>query len=191
MRRLFVAIVLALATGGCSMGALPVPPASIKTVSAIESVQFPPLAIGSFIADPAVRDRDKSFAIRGGIITAETGSFAGYLGETLKRQLAAAGRLDPASSSVVTGRLTVSSVSSAIGANAGKAALGGEFTLTRCGKEAFRKQLEVGQSWDSSFIGAVAIPAAESAYAGLYTTLVEKLLTDPDFIAAAQATACS
>jgi hypothetical protein len=91
---------------------------------------------------------------------------------------------------VITGRLTVNSVGSAIGANAGKGALGSDFTLTRCGKEAYRKQIEVGQSWDSSFIGAVAIPAAESAYAGLYTSLVEKLLTDPEFVAAAQAGAC-
>ena len=53
------------------------------------------------------------------------------------------------------------------------------------------KQLDVSQNWDSSIIGAVAIPVAEAGYSGLYTALIEKLLTDPDFIAAAQAGACT
>jgi hypothetical protein len=92
---------------------------------------------------------------------------------------------------VVTGRLTVNSVGSAVGAKAGKGALGAEFTLARCGKEAFRKQLDVSQNWDSSIIGAVAIPTAEAGYSGLYTALIEKLLTDPDFITAVQAGACT
>src|SRR4051812_32662493 len=97
------AAAMALAAGGCSMGPLPVPPASIRTVSAIDTAKLPPLAVGNFTPDPAVQARDRSLSIRAGIVRPETGSFAGYLGETIKRQLAAAGKLDPASASVVAG----------------------------------------------------------------------------------------
>lgn len=184
MSRLSVAAaVIVLLLGGYAMAPLPVPPASIRVVNKIDSTPFPAFAVGVFVTGPGLPpESDRAAGVRAGIVRPEGGSFARYLGETLKAELAAAGRLDAASDTVVSGRLVKNEVSSAIGKGHGD--LAAEFVVTRHGVVTFRKVLSVRREWDSSFIGAVAIPEAETGYGGLYPALIEALFDDADFLAA-------
>jgi len=53
--------------------------------------------------------------------------------------------------------------------------------VLRDGKQVCDKVLTVEDSWDSSFMGAVAIPRAQEHYSALYPKIIAKLVTDADF----------
>src|SRR5690606_487165 len=97
-------------------------------------------------------------------------SFSKYLGDCLATELRAAGKFDAASGLVVSGLLTESRVSS--GVPTGEAALAATFIVTRDGARVYEKTLSVRSTWESSVIGAVAIPDAINQYTALYGRLV-------------------
>jgi hypothetical protein len=110
------------------------------------------------------------------------GSFAEYLRETLIIELKSAGLLNPSSPVVITGFLQESQVDPAI--SEGSAKLAARFVVMRAGSAVYDKELTVSSKWESSFLGAVAIPAAINEYTALYRKLVGVLLDDPTFQAA-------
>ena len=180
-----VAVAL-LALGACAMEPLPAPSATLDNIQAVRAANIAPLKIGDFVPGPGrPTEMDKEFAVRGGIQPAPEGSFAKYLGDTLAAQLKSAGKLDPNSALVVSGVVTDTHVDSAM--PTGSAALAAKFTLIRDGKTVFEKTLRVSDSWNSDFVGAVAIPDAINHYTGLYSNLAGALFSDPDFRAAANA----
>ena len=68
-------------------------------------------------------------------------------------------------------------------AKTGTASVGGEFSLAKNGAVVFKKSFVAKHQWESSFIGAVAIPAAIDNYSTTVQKLLGELLSDPDFIA--------
>jgi hypothetical protein len=69
--------------------------------------------------------------------------------------------------------------------------VGAEFALTRNNQVCFKKNLLAEHKWDSSFIGAVAIPAAFNNYPTAVQKLLSELFADSDFIAAVRAASAS
>ena len=181
--RLAGAAALALTVSGCAaqVGA---PQASIASIEAVRRIDIPSLKLGDFKPGGTLKPADdKSITIRAiNVISAPGGSFAGYLKATLEADLRAAGRLDGNSPYVLNGVLIRSDLSSAIGT--GTAAIGATFTLLKDGKSLYEKNLSVDATWDSSFLGAIAIPDAINNYTGLYEKLSLTVLSDPDFKAA-------
>lgn len=170
--------------GACTT-TLPEPIASHGTVSALRAAPLASAAVGEFrLADgkPAALDQGLIGGLRGGNITAPGGSFAQHLKATLVAELRSAGLLDEKSNATIMGQLTDSMVDAAIGT--GTARLAARFTVRKEGRIAFDKELAVSDAWDSSFVGAVAIPLAIEKYSALYRSLVGKLAADPDFKAA-------
>jgi hypothetical protein len=179
MTRLWLCGIAVLALAGCAMAPLPLSPPSAALVGKL-SGPGPRFVLGAFVPGRGLPSgADKGLAVRGSTIHPENGSFAAYLGETLRTQLSASGRLDPTSALMISGVLVRNQVSSGIGT--GHAELAAEFTVIRGGIAIFRKTISARREWDSSFIGAAAIPAADIGYAGLYTMLIERLFDDPDF----------
>jgi hypothetical protein len=175
-----------LALGGCAMGDLPPPQASLDNIQALRGAQIDSMAVGAFTPGPGrPSEMDRSVTVRAGNQAAPGGSFARYLGDTIGAELKGAGRLDPNATLVVSGVVTDTHVDSAM--PTAHAALAAHFTLIRGGRVVFDKTLSVDSSWDSNFIGAVAIPDALNHYTGLYPALAAKLFADPDFVAAAHA----
>lgn len=166
--------------GGCTIPRMATPAPSVAVIDRIGAAQLPPIAVGTFVAAPGLSDR--ALGVRAASVRPEGGSFAAYLGEALKVQLKATGKLDPDSPLVVSGALIDNDVSAAIGKGRGR--LAAEFVVTRGGRELFRKTLRVEREWGSSFIGAIAIDTADRLYAALYTDLIGLLIDDPDFRAA-------
>jgi hypothetical protein len=177
------ALALVLVTTGCTATASP-PSTSILAVRAASAADFPALALGSFKPSPGLaRGGDRSVGLRSVTITPPNGrSFSQFLGETIGVQLRLAGKLDPASPITLSGEMTETDANTRIGrANGAIAAI---FRLHAGGRVVFEKALRVEANWNSSFIGAVAIPNAEREYTALYPKLVETLFNDPDFRAA-------
>jgi len=166
---------------GCAQIKLGAPVASVDNIQKAKSAGMAPVNVGEFSL-AAGRDKalDAGVNLRTNTVSSPIGgSFAQYLKENLSVELRAAGLLDPASKTVITGQLTESSVDPA--SSQGKGSLGARFVVTREGRSVYDKELRATSTWESSFVGAVAIPAAINQYTALYRTLVGQLLDDPAF----------
>ncbi|MBY0241934.1 MAG: hypothetical protein K2X55_21740 [Burkholderiaceae bacterium] len=167
---------------GCAQLAMTPPKANIETTARLRGAAMAPANVGSFTLDAGKPESlDKSISLRGAnsVSSPINGSFAQYLRESLKVELEAAGLLDPASATVITGKLTAAEVDAGMGT--GKGQLGARFTVMRGNAVRFDRELKVESTWESSFVGAVAIPAAAGNYEALYRKLVANLLDDPAF----------
>lgn len=185
-RRAPALLAILLAAGGCTASRLDTPQPTFSGLQAVRAADIPALAVGRFAAGPGLpRGRDRAIMIRAAALRPPQGtSFADYLGETLRSALASAGRLEPASALGISGLLTENRVDSGFGR--GRGVLAAEFIVTRGDREIWRKTLRVERDWDSSVLGAVAYIRADQNYGALYQMLVEALLADPDFRAAAR-----
>jgi hypothetical protein len=68
-----------------------------------------------------------------------------------------------------------------LGTDPADATVAATFVVTRNGASVYDKLISVAHEWDSSFIGAIAIPEAINQYTQMYARLLEKLFADEDF----------
>lgn len=137
------------------------------------------LGVGTFDAAPGIDNR--SLGMRGSSLKGGSdGRFSTYLQEALVAELREAGRLDPGSTTVVTGRLLENKLNAG-SSKYGSASMAAEFVVTRGGEQVYARTLRVEHRWDSSFIGAIAIPAAVQGYAATVQVLLGELFADPAF----------
>lgn len=178
---LLVCVALVLAGCATQLGA---PVATTDNILKAKASGMTPVQVGDFSLAPGKEEgMDTGISIRAASVSAPTeGSFSQYLKATLITELKAAGLLDPSSHSVIRGYLTQSEVNSGI--TEGSGSLGARFIVTRDGRTVFDKELVVSSKWESSFVGAVAIPVAINEYTALYRKLVAALLDDSQFRAA-------
>jgi hypothetical protein len=180
--RLAAVAIVGVSLFGCATVKMPEPTtASADNVGTLHNVALVPAKTGAFTlaaGKPAAMDTTLD-GLRGSSVEPADGSFAKTLREQLVVDLKAAGLYDEASNAVISGQLTDSMVDAAIGTGAGR--LGAHFTVARGGKTVYDKTLVVDAKWDSSFVGAIALPAAINQYTALYKTLAGKLFADPDF----------
>lgn len=174
----------AVALTACQTVKLPAPSPSPANVEKLRAASLTPVNTGTFVLAPG---RDKAMdtaqgGLRSNSIEPQGGSFALQLRDELATELRAAGLLDPNAKTVIEGQLTDSKLDAAIGTGTGR--LAARFVVKRDGKQVFDKELFAEASWESSFIGGIAIPAAVQQYGALYKTLVGKLIDDADFRAA-------
>jgi hypothetical protein len=180
--RLASVAVVSLALFGCATVKMPVPTAaSADNLSTLRSANLGPARASAFVlapGKPAAMDKTLD-GLRGSSVEPQNGSFAATLREELVVELKAAGLYDESSKTIIAGELTDSMVDAAIGTGTGR--LGAHFTVTRDGKSVYDKVLTVDAKWESSFVGAIALPTAINQYTALYKTLAGKLFADPDF----------
>jgi hypothetical protein len=183
-RTLLTALLCALASACVTPMADQQP--SLTNIQLLRTGEMPSFALGDFALAPGLPTRmDRSISIRADSVTAPgDGSFSHYLRQTLETELRAAGKLDPASATIISAQLTQSHVSTGTPANG---TLGARFHVERHGQTLFDREVVVGDQWESNFIGAVAIPMAMDRYTALYQRLVTQLLSDDEFRAAVRA----
>ncbi|MFI4973420.1 MAG: hypothetical protein ACHP84_02650 [Caulobacterales bacterium] len=168
------------------MAPLPAPQANLDDIQALRAGGIAPLRVGSFVPGPGQPTfMDKSIMVRAGEQAAPGGSFSRHLGDTIEAQLEAAGKFDPNSAQVVSGVITKTHLDSSM--PTGRAELAATFTLTRDGRTVFQKTIDDQSTWNSDFVGAVAIPDAFNHYEGLFTQIAGELFADPEFRTAARA----
>ncbi|MCO4094848.1 MAG: hypothetical protein HEQ37_15275 [Acidovorax sp.] len=174
-------LALVVLTTGCAQMTMGTPQPTAENTASLRQAKLAEARVGAFTLDagkPA--QMDKGHSLRGAQMQAPTnGSFAEYLRESLRVELAAAGLLNPQADAVISGFLTHTDVAPDIGT--GTAALSARFVVTRGGAKRYEQELSVQSEWESSFMGAVAVPAAAQQYEGLYRKLVGRLVADPAF----------
>lgn len=171
----------ALSAVGCANITVPAPQPSAANVSAAKQLPAS-VKVGSF--KPAAglsAGADQSISVRGSnTLNAPSGQgFSGYLRDVLITELRAANKLDDAAAISIAGELTQSELEA--GMAKGTATVSARFLVTRTGSVCLDKALTVTGEWDSSFMAAVAVPAAFNHYTALYPELAGKLLADADF----------
>lgn len=180
--RLAAGLALLLGLGGCATVPAPVYQPSVRNTEALLRQKDTPLGAGTFSASPGVANTKLS--VRGNPLQAggATGTFSGYLRNALVTELKTAGRYDDHAPLQVDGVLTGNKLEAGIGK--GHATVSAHFTVSRTGEKLYDRTLTANQEWDSSFIGAIAVPAAFQNYAGAVQKLIGELVSDPDFVRA-------
>ena len=179
---LVLAMAFALLASGCSLVA-PRYNASLQNVQRIKDVDGQPLKVGEFTSTPGP-DNPKSISIRGSSLTSPyDGSFAKYLSEALRQELSLAGKLSGDAQIEVSGALQKNDISIPPVGN-GRGDIAARFVLKRNSQVRYDQVKSVHDEWDSSFIGAVAIPRAQNEYPTLVQKLLAELYADPAFQAA-------
>jgi hypothetical protein len=158
---------------------------SMDTTVVLRDANLPALNVGEFRlasgVDPAL---DRSISSRGNPIHPPGGnSFSAYLRDSLLGDLKTAGKYDPKAAVAVEGELTENSLST--GVAQGHATLAARFKVVRGDNVLYSKELRQEDRWDSSFIGAVAIPDAINHYTAQYGQLLNQLYKDEEFRTAA------
>ncbi len=178
------AALLCLSLTACVTVKLPPATASADNVQKLRAAPLAPAAAGTFaLAAGKPADMDTRVGgLRGSSLEPSNGSFARHLRDTLVAELVAAGLHDEKSAIRIDAELTESALDAAIGTGTGS--LGARFTVTRAGKQVYSKTLRVQQSWESSFVGAVALPEAINRYGSFHKLLIGQLFDDAEFRAA-------
>ncbi len=179
-QRLALAALLAVLTG-CASVTMPAAAPSAANAEKLRATKLAPAQMGSFkLAAGKPADMDTTLGgLRGSSVSPANGSFAGQLRDEIASELAAAGLLDPKSGIVIEGQLTDSMVDA--GMSTGKGRLAAKIQVKRGGQTLFDKEIVAEATWESSFVGAIALPAAINQYGALYKTLAGKLFDDADF----------
>jgi TonB family protein len=169
-----------LALTGCAAVAPTYQPTN-DNVRTLQALPGGKVAVGQFTA----KDKSlESVAIRAGTYSSPyNGSYAEYLKAALRAELEGAGKFDTASPVVVTGQLLENSVDGAL-FDVGTAKISARFVVTQRGAKTFDKIVVGASQWESSVIGAIAIPAARRNYVDTMRKLLTNLFADRDFQAA-------
>ncbi len=165
-----------LQLNGCQT-TMPQPEASIENRMIARTIADASAKVGDFKSAQSINDQVISIRAHN-LVSPIDKSFAQYLRQMLYVELEAANLLDQSSDKTVSGKLTKSDLNSH---GTGRGILAGEFTVVQNGQILYHKELVVQSTWESSFIGAIAIPDAIIQYEDLYRKLVGKLLSDPEF----------
>lgn len=178
--RLALAAALVALTG-CATVKMPAAAPSAANAEKLRATRLVPAQMGTFrLAAGKPADMDTTLGgLRGSSVSPANGSFAGQLRDEIAAELTAAGLLDPKSGVVIEGQLTDSMVDA--GMSVGKGRLAAKIQVKRDGKLLFDKEVVAEASWESSFVGAIALPAAINQYGALYKTLAGKLFDDVEF----------
>lgn len=181
-------VVVCAALSGCASQPLAPPQPSLQNLELLRSHPVAPVGVGPFTL-AADRDAtiDKYVSARAvSVVSPNNGSFAMYLREVLLTELHTAGKYDPFSRTVINGWLTENRLD-ASGAKVNDGAVGARFAVRRDGLVVYEKEFRAEAQWESSFVGAIAIPAAINEYTALYRKLVDQLFRDEEFTAATAA----
>jgi hypothetical protein len=186
-RFLLIAGLLTLA--GCATTPAPVYQPSVANTEMLLKQPKTSLGVATFNAASDVDDA--RLGIRGSSLTsASNGKFSAYLHDATVTELKTAGRWDPNARLQISGTLERNHLDGG-SIKTGSAELGAHFVITKDGQKIYDKSLSVQHQWESSFIGAIAIPAAMQNYVTTVQLLLGKFFSDPDFISATQNTGSS
>lgn len=177
-------ILLALALSGIAGCVHMTAPGYQPGVANTETLQRNPgtkLAVDGFSAGPEAHDAGLS--VRGSPLTAGgDGRFSGYLHDAAVKELETARRFDAAAPLHLSGQLLRNDLHADIGT--GHAVMAARFVVARGGATVYDKPVQVQHQWESSFVGAIAIPAAVDNYLATVQKLLGALFADPDFVRA-------
>ncbi|MCH5651836.1 hypothetical protein PSYCIT7_022095 [Pseudomonas syringae Cit 7] len=172
---LLLVAVLALLIQGCGVTMTRYEP-SFDNVQKLK--QTPPLLPIRQTQVSAAAGQD-SLQVRGNPVTSPSGSITQHIQDALTGELDRAGLIDPQSPRQLNVLVTQNELTAGMGTGTGTIAA--HFTLINGAKVEYDATKQVSSQWNSSFLGAVAIPNAANAYNPLVRDLLKALYSDPLF----------
>lgn len=120
-----------------------------------------------------------SLMVRMNPISSPEGSVPLHIQAAINDELRRAGLLDPRADRQLQVQVVKSQLDSGVANGAGE--LTAHFTLLKGDQVLYSATKDAHQSWDSSFFGAIAIPAAANNYNPMLQKLLMSLYSDPLF----------
>jgi len=140
--------------------------------------------VSDFLANPAPGSDVNHLSIRGGsYVSPYSESYVKYLQEALRQELDDARLINPAATVEIGGVLLRNELNAA-GFSTADAQIEARFTVTRGGKVVYDKVHSAKYEWESSFVGAIAIPRAQQNYPIVVQKLLTALYSDLAFLTA-------
>lgn len=149
-------------------------------ISPLRKEKLNPVRVAPVTKDPTAKV--DSLTIRGSSYLSPYGSYADYLAEALKQELDDAQLLNPNSQIEVSAVLLRNSLDAGI--SIGVAEVEARFVVRKAGELKYEKVKIAKLTWESSFVGDIAVPLAEQNYLKVMQKLIGLLLSDPEFISA-------
>lgn len=165
MRRaiyLILFCVISAMGSGCSLMAPQYNP-SIDNVQKLKDAGELSAKIGTFDSakDPA---NANPISLRGSSLSSPyQASYAAYLAEALKQEMSLAGKYNAGASAEVSGVLLKNDLDSS-GISLGVGDIQARFIVTAAGQIKYDQVKTARHDWESSFVGAIAIPRAQQEY---------------------------
>ena len=167
---------------GCSMTAPQYTP-SVANIGQLKTAKLKPLAVEKVVPDTALGSNNESIGLRASSMNSPTGSYSTYIEEAIKSEFQAAGLLDPASSTKLSGVLVKNDVNVG-GFSTGDSIIEARVKVTKAGTVAYDKLKTATLQFESSFAGPVAIPKGRDMYPVTVQKFIETLISDSDFVSA-------
>tara|TARA_B110001454_G_C12575635_1_gene373829 strand:- start:125 stop:670 length:546 start_codon:yes stop_codon:yes gene_type:complete len=172
-------IALSLLVSACSMQAPPYQ-ASLENVHTIKKAKVQQVKVDSITTTKKL----DSISLRGSSMYSPVNkSYGDYISKALEEELKLAKLWSPVSSTVITGKVLTNDIDVS-GFSEGSGEISAKFIITKNNKVIFDKIISANHTFDSSFIGAVAIPNGQANYVNLVQKLIKNLFEDKNFVAA-------
>jgi hypothetical protein len=173
-----------LGTQGCTLPAANYS-VSLPNTLALREAGLPKIKVGEIRKEPRSRADVDKLRSRGSTLVSPYGSYTAYLREALTNELDHADLLDANSTIRIDGTLLHNDIEG--DAEREYAVLTARFTVNRDGTVAYESTKTVRHEWDSSFVGAVALPRSAANYRAGVQRLIAAFIADPDFTKALRA----
>jgi hypothetical protein len=172
-------LVVALVAGGCTTPAPKYTP-SLENVQALKNAGSPKARVADFADTPELN----RITLRGGVLASPIGgSYGAYLADAIRQEFDLAKALDPAATVEVSGVLLKNDVNVA-NIITGSAIVEARVVVKKGGQTRFDKIKTATLEWDSSYVGAIAIPRGRENYPLVVQKLVGQIFADADFLQA-------
>jgi len=176
-KRIFL-ILSILFVSGCTSFAPPYQP-DFELVNKLKSMDIPAMKTGKFTEQ---NESVNKITIRGGpMVSPHDKSYAKYLEKALEEELKQSELWDKSSNIVISGTLLVNELDGS-GISVGESDISANFVVTKNSTRIYDKTHTIHHEWESSFVGAVAIPAAQNNYPVSIQKLLVKFLSDEEFL---------
>lgn len=176
--KMAAALAVLLVVSGCATKAPPYD-VSVDNVNVLKRGGTAPVRVGSFSVKAGAKGAE-SISLRGNGMSSPVGAdYAAYIADALKQELTLAKRLDANANLEISGALINTDIDTAMGTASGYAEA--RFVVTKDGQVRYDKTKRGDASWDSSFMGNIAIPAAQRNYPVIVQHLLSSLYSDTDF----------
>ena len=146
----------------------------------VEAVKKAPakVTVGAFTLQAGA---EKGIGLRGSTMSSPVGNdYAAYLADALAQELTLAGKVDAQSKIVISGQLIKNDIAAG-GFSTNSGEVEARIVVMNNGAQKFDKVKRAELSWESSFMGAIAIPKALQQYPVIVQKLLSLLWADADF----------
>lgn len=169
-----------LVLSGCSIVA-PSYQAQIENVNLLKAVKK-----DVDVNTVKVDKKKNSISLRGTkLVSPYEESYGRYIETAITEELKKAQLHNPLSPRKLKATIVENDID-ATGISTGEGIISVEFVIQEDGKSLFKKTITANSSWESSFMGAIAIQNAQMSYPKLVQQLLENLYKDQDFISSLQ-----